>query len=134
MYPYHFTYLKKNEQGPSTVEPSFETDYFPISDRGIEFMQCEVLGPVRKSEVRKRVDKEEVWNRKMAFEEESLERNKRTASIDKSSELHPIDLFCDCPEKPQIFYMHLVAEDPERAVLQHENMLPDPLDDIYNRV
>lgn len=26
--------------------------------------------------MRKRVDKEEVWNRKMAFEEESLERNK----------------------------------------------------------
>ena len=123
MYPYHFTYLKKNEQGPSTVEPSFETDYFPISDRGIEFMQCEVLGPVRKSEGNE--DPNGV---------QGAGGNKRTASIDKSSELHPIDLFCDCPEKPQVFYMHLVAEDPERAVLQHENMLPDPLDDIYNRV
>lgn len=123
MYPYHFTYLKKNEQGPSTVEPSFETDYFPISDRGIEFMQCEVLGPGRKSEGNE--DSNGV---------QGAGGNKRTASIDKSSELHPIDLFCDCPEKPQIFYMHLVAEDPERAVLQHENMLPDPLDDIYNRV
>lgn len=123
MYPYHFTYLKKNEQGPSTVEPSFETDYFPISDRGIEFMQCEVLGPVRKSEGNE--DSNGV---------QGAEGVERTDGIDKSSELHPIDLFCDCPEKPQIFYMHLVAEDPERAVLQHENMLPDPLDDIYNRV
>ena len=123
MYPYHFTYLKKNEQGPSTVEPSFETDYFPISDRGIEFMQCQVLGPVRKSE-----------GNEGSNGVQGAEGDKRTGSIDKSSELHPIDLFCDCPEKPPIFYMHLVAEDPERAVLQHENMLPDPLDDIYNRV
>ena len=123
MYPYHFTYLKKNEQGPSTVEPSFETDYFPISDRGIEFMQCEVLGPVRKSEGTE--DSNGMLGSK---------RTKRDDRIDKASELHPIDLFCDYPEKPQVFYMHLVAEDPERAVLHHENMLPDPLDDIYNRV
>ena len=105
------------------MEPSFEADYFPISDRGIEFMQCEVLGPVRKSEGTE--DSNGVLGSKRA---------KRDDRIDKASEVHPIDLFCDCPEKPQVFYMHLVAEDPERAVLHHENMLPDPLDDIYNRV
>lgn len=123
MYPYHFTYLKKNEQGPSTVEPTFETDYFPICDRGIEFMQYEVLGPAQKSEETE--------------DENGVQRSegaKGTENTEKSKALHPIDLFCNCPEKPQVFYMYLVAEDPERAVLQHENMLPDPLDDIYNRL
>ena len=29
MYPYNFTYLKKNEIGPSNVDDGFESLYFP---------------------------------------------------------------------------------------------------------
>lgn len=123
MYPYHFTYLKKNEPGPTKVEPSFETDYFPISDRGIESMQYEVLGPAAKSD-----------GAGDSSGTQGSEGEKRAANAEVSKALHPIDLFSNSPKKPQVFYMHLVAEDPERAVLQHENLLPDPIDDIYNRL
>lgn len=40
MYPYHFTYLKKNEVGEEKINDTFEATYFPSNDRGIDLSQC----------------------------------------------------------------------------------------------
>lgn len=46
MYPYHFTYLKRSEPGPSEVEASFREKYFPLVDRGIDRMECKERHPI----------------------------------------------------------------------------------------
>lgn len=88
MYPYHFTYLKKNEQGPEEVKPAFREEYFPPSDRGIDKMEC--------------------------------------------AERHPVDILADPPEVPLPYHLELVPGEEELLLLWSDNMLPPPLDDIYN--
>ena len=40
MYPYNFTYLKKNKLGEERIRDDFENIYFPPNDRGIDLSQC----------------------------------------------------------------------------------------------
>lgn len=86
MYPYHFAYLRRNEQGPTDVDPLFETTYFPPSDRGDKW-ECQAT--------------------------------------------HVLDLLSGAPAKAEVLCTQLVAEDPEKEVLQSVNILPSPLEDIY---
>ena len=44
MYPYNFTYLKKNEIGPSSVDDGFEALYFPTI--GQDGLICEHSHPI----------------------------------------------------------------------------------------
>ena len=44
MYPYNFTYLKKNEIGPSSVDDGFEALYFPTT--GQDGLICEHSHPI----------------------------------------------------------------------------------------
>ena len=88
MYPYHFTYLKKNSQGPEEVKPSFREEYFPPNDQGIDKMECK--------------------------------------------ERHPVDILADPPPVPIPYHMELIPEEAEQQLLQNDNILPPPLDDIYN--
>ena len=46
MYPYGFTYIKRSEPGPETVEDDFETTHFPPSQRGIDKMTCSASHPI----------------------------------------------------------------------------------------
>lgn len=46
MYPYHFTYLKKNEVGEETIDDSFEKTYFPPNDRGVDLSTIHETHPI----------------------------------------------------------------------------------------
>ena len=46
MYPYHFTYLKKNKPGEEKIRDDFESIYFPPNDRGIDLSQCKETHPI----------------------------------------------------------------------------------------
>lgn len=46
MYPYHYTYLKKNEIADKEMDQDFEQTYFPVNDRGIDLSQCKQTHPI----------------------------------------------------------------------------------------